>query len=777
MKIGKGMKMRTTSLISCIVFLTIAGHALADVDWCDVEIVPQYPTSQDAVVITLSGWWPDTCIPNDSGVSLAGNDIYFDVIRTYPPGIICLFMPTPWERTESAGPLSPGTYTVYARMVDYYYGVTDYEWVAEFNVSDYQFVLSADSIIVPEDATATFTVSLLMQPSGTVEATIAHQSGDTDITVRSGASLIFESYNYWIPQTVTLAADEDEDYLDGTAIITVSAPNYLSREITATEADNDDRYVIYVDADAPGANIGTSWLHAYTDLQDALRDAAAYPDIGEIRVAQGTYTPAEPNGSRTATFQLINGLAVKGGYAGFGEPDPDTRSVNAYKTILSGDLDGNDIGDLNDPSRNDNCHKVVTGDHVNKTAVLDGFIVTAGNGDKGAGIYISGSSGPVISNCIISGNRASIWGGGMYNRASTEIVNCILIANSANLGGGIYSYSASQKMINCTFSSNSADGSGGGLYVRGDGGNPELTNCILWANTDSGGQDESAQAHINYTYESTTTFNYCCIKGWSGSMEGMNNIDTDPCFADPGNGDYHLKSQAGRWDPNSQSWVKDNVTSPCIDAGYPGSDWTAELWPHGMRINMGAYGGTPEASMSLSDVGNIADLNGDGSVNHEDYIRYIGKWLYEGVLLSEDLDRSGFVNFIDFAIFGGQWQIGPGPAIAYDIGGCIPVDFPSSAVVEFEPTRFTVTVEGQYVLFEDMMRANCCPEELDVQMTVEDDLITIYEIEYTPMPCPCLCDFPITATLGPFEPGNYILEVYQGAGFIGATTVTISSEQ
>ena len=67
----------------------------------------------------------------------------------------------------------------------------------------------------------------------------------------------------------------------------------------------------------------------------------------------------------------------------------------------------------------------------------------------------------------------------------------------------------------------------------------------------------------------------------------------------PTNGDYHLKSQAGRWDVNSQSWVQDDVTSPCIDAGDQGSDWTAELRPHGECINMGAYGGTPQASMSF----------------------------------------------------------------------------------------------------------------------------------------------------------------------------------
>jgi hypothetical protein len=63
-------------------------------------------------------------------------------------------------------------------------------------------------------------------------------------------------------------------------------------------------------------------------------------------------------------------------------------------------------------------------------------------------------------------------------------------------------------------------------------------------------------------------------------------------------GDYHLKSQAGCWNPVSERWVKDDVTSPCIDAGDPNSPVGDEPSPNGGRINMGAYGGTAEASMS-----------------------------------------------------------------------------------------------------------------------------------------------------------------------------------
>ncbi len=102
----------------------------------------------------------------------------------------------------------------------------------------------------------------------------------------------------------------------------------------------------------------------------------------------------------------------------------------------------------------------------------------------------------------------------------------------------------------------------------------------------------------------------------TGTMNwGPGNIDVSPCLARLGHeqeaGDYHLKSVAGRWDPEQQRWVQDDVTSACIDAADPNGDWTAELWPHGERMNMGAYGGTAEASMSPSMPGRFADCDDD----------------------------------------------------------------------------------------------------------------------------------------------------------------------
>lgn len=95
---------------------------------------------------------------------------------------------------------------------------------------------------------------------------------------------------------------------------------------------------------------------------------------------------------------------------------------------------------------------------------------------------------------------------------------------------------------------------------------------------------------------------YSCLYGTakddSLSDYGTGCIAKDPCFADAASGDFHLKSAAGRW--NGTTWVKDTVTSPCIDAGETSATYANEPSPNGNRANMGAYGNTAEASKSTS---------------------------------------------------------------------------------------------------------------------------------------------------------------------------------
>ncbi|NLH17155.1 MAG: hypothetical protein GX455_11305 [Phycisphaerae bacterium] len=150
-------------------------------------------------------------------------------------------------------------------------------------------------------------------------------------------------------------------------------------------------------------------------------------------------------------------------------------------------------------------------------------------------------------------------------------------------------------------------------------------------------------------------------------------IEGDPLFADSGHwdtqgtssteddvfipGDYHLKSQAGRWDPNSLTWVKDAVTSPCIDAGDPANPgWMNELWPNGRRIDIGAYGGMAEASMSPNVIGLAADLNFDDAVDIADFAILSRAWMKNEPPLSADLTRDGRVDLDDLAAMAENWM-------------------------------------------------------------------------------------------------------------------------
>jgi hypothetical protein len=376
---------------------------------------------------------------------------------------------------------------------------------------------------------------------------------------------------------------------------------------------------IYVETNATGANNGSSWADAFNDLQDAL---AIAEDSDEILVAQGIYKPAEyvpppsPLGenleqatttavSREATFQLKNSVIIKGGYAGSGEPDPNARNIELYETILSGDLNDNDVEVLNthelldEPTRAENSYHVVTGSGTDATAVLDGFTIKGGNGGvtgshRGGGMYNYIGS-PTLTNCTFSDNSTTI-GGGMYNfDSSSTVTNCTFSGNSANFGGGMYNeqgavtltncnfihnlaseigggmanFISSPTVTNCTFSGNSAVNYGGGISNYDN--SPVLTNCILWGNTAPSGP----QIH-NYYGTSSATVSYSDVQG---GWPGAGNINANPLFVDSSTGDCHLLHNS----------LCIDAGDPCYVAGPNETDMDGRPRIIYGRIDMGAY--------------------------------------------------------------------------------------------------------------------------------------------------------------------------------------------
>jgi hypothetical protein len=214
-----------------------------------------------------------------------------------------------------------------------------------------------------------------------------------------------------------------------------------------------------------------------------------------------------------------------------------------------------------------------------------------------------------LLNCTIFGNSASVEGGGVSFLlvVGERIKNSILYGNMSSTGREIAIITA-------------APGAGGGYRPL-----LQITNSIV-------GSDPNA---IYFTF-----FDGYIYGEW---------LHADPLFANPGywdpnntlddpnddfwiDGDYHLKSQAGRWNPNSESWVQDDVTSPCIDSGDPNSPIQYEPFPNGGIINMGAYGGSSQASKSyfgkpVCETIVAGDINGDCRVDIKDFALMIAHWL------------------------------------------------------------------------------------------------------------------------------------------------------
>ena len=366
-----------------------------------------------------------------------------------------------------------------------------------------------------------------------------------------------------------------------------------------------------------------SWQKACS-LQTAL--SKAHQDY-QIWVMAGTYKPTSST-DRTTTFQLKEGVAIYGGFAGT-ETLRTQRNLAVNTTILSGD-----IGTVNNAS--DNTYHVVIG--TNNTT-LDGFTITGGNANgadeatNGGGMYNYASS-PTLTNIIFSGNSTinnqsfgdGGYGGGMFNYASSPtLTNVTFSGNSAinnqsfggGDGGGMYNYSSNPTLTNVTFSGNSAisnqtfggGGDGGGMYNydssptltnvtfsgnsainqtndsgRNGGGmynlsnsSPTIYNTIFWGNT------ASTAAQIFNDSSSTPNVSYSVVQG--GYAGGTNIITANPRLGKLGNyGGFTqvipLQSQSGYF-------------SSAVDAGQdnvcPSTDQRGTKRPQVKHCDIGAY--------------------------------------------------------------------------------------------------------------------------------------------------------------------------------------------
>ena len=249
---------------------------------------------------------------------------------------------------------------------------------------------------------------------------------------------------------------------------------------------------VYVDAAAAGSNNGTSWADAYTDLADALNNAAAGSDVW---LAAGTYTPGDGS-TDTAYYRISADLQLYGGFAGT-ESSPDERDIAANPTVLSGDVNGDDIvGEFN-LNKDDNLRKLVVVDTSLARVVFDGLTVQGGDAEldtdnfprfwtRGAGIYAQ--SPLTVQNCTFTGNRADR-AAGVYlidGASGSEFYDNVFTQSSAqNRGIGIYGFDIDDLVFErCQFVQNPNALRGGLNLLRSD--NLRVDECVFQDNQSNG---------------------------------------------------------------------------------------------------------------------------------------------------------------------------------------------------------------------------------------------------------------------------------------------------
>ena len=348
----------------------------------------------------------------------------------------------------------------------------------------------------------------------------------------------------------------------------------------------------YVNDDAPGANNGTSWTDAYTDLRSAL---AAAQSGDQIWVAAGRYV---------GNFTLALGVEMYGGFAGT-ETELAKRNWKTNSTIL----DGNQTGSVVTPPPG-----------ATSMTRIDGFTITNGNASAGGGLYLYFSS-PTITNNTIMGNNAANGGGGLYLWYSSPTItnNTIrhnsngsfsgalhlrysspMIANNAITGNvvALYLWNSSPTIANNTITANAQ-----GLYLD-NYSNPTIANSIIAFNLLGiwrvGGW---ATLRDNCVY-GNGAFNYVGLNDPTG-ING--NISVDPRLVDPSYGNVHIQPD-----------------SPCVHAGdnayaYGDDDIDGEprIQPLGGTVDIGAdeSDGTvwPPGPYTIVRVSRDGDDEHDGS--------------------------------------------------------------------------------------------------------------------------------------------------------------------
>ena len=358
----------------------------------------------------------------------------------------------------------------------------------------------------------------------------------------------------------------------------------LSNLLSSIDAEAGD--TIYIDTGTYGLHQNESW-----PASDAGLPGSPLNVIGSANGACFVYDPPTNSGgmfTNEASYLRMSGIAFK-----------SANPNHPLGLVFPGmELDISDLALTAVPLR-------ISGNDSRFSGILasDANVVLSGTNNSVARLELLGGQ------VQMDGANQVLWQSVVYNNA-LNVTGVLVRANGAAVS-------------NCTV----VTPRGSAVAMYNNAGRLALRNNILVA----GGSDASTAIYWGGG-SIVSDFNDLVArdKAWIGVRDGKkwerlvywqaasgqdaHSVSMEPCFAYEGV-DFHLDSTNGYWNRTISDFDVGAVNSPLIDIGDPKSSYADEVKPNGDRINLGAYGGTSEASKSrTTDYVNVLAPNDGGVV-------------------------------------------------------------------------------------------------------------------------------------------------------------------
>jgi hypothetical protein len=399
--------------------------------------------------------------------------------------------------------------------------------------------------------------------------------------------------------------------------------------------------VRYVSSSAPPFGDGLTWATAFDSLEAALN--VATPDW-EIRVGAGTYVAPAPTGFLVQN--TLDGIRLRGGYAGTGASNPEERNPREHRTVLNKGI---------------SADRIMLIAAVNSTTVIDGFEFRGASNQNtdGAALRIEGGGfeGPTVTDCVFVGNTSESGGAVAVFDAGAVFANCLFVNNLADKlndgirawGGAIYSSNADITVANCTYQGNFAEQHGAAI-AHGDGGSLQIHNSILWANAP---QPSAVLLFDNARQLGAPLGVTVAYSDIEGGVDGFEVLGPNPASFD-------FQATNLEVEPRLTPSGHLRQDSPCIGAGSASllpAD-TADLDQDGNTSETIPVDADLETRMGPVDIGadHFVDLDADGLPNWWEDL-YFGS--PTAAVSTADPDGEGQTNIVEYEYYGSNPMAAP----------------------------------------------------------------------------------------------------------------------